>query len=107
MREVVLHGGEQSYISRGLGRSYGDSALNRDQGVLLQTSPGSLLTFDAEHGRLACEAGISLAEIIDVFLPRGWALPRPPEQSSSPSAAQSRRTYTEKTTTVTDRWEIL
>jgi decaprenylphospho-beta-D-ribofuranose 2-oxidase len=78
MREVVLHGGEQSYISRGLGRSYGDSALNRDQGVLLQTSQDRLLTFDSEHGRLACEAGVSLAEMIDVFLPRGWALPTTP-----------------------------
>ncbi|HEX4143799.1 MAG TPA: FAD-binding oxidoreductase [Pirellulales bacterium] len=78
LRDVVLRGSEQSYIARGLGRSYGDSALNRDQGVILQTGQDRLLAFDAEQGLLTCEAGASLGEIIDVFLPRGWALPTTP-----------------------------
>jgi decaprenylphospho-beta-D-ribofuranose 2-oxidase len=78
LRDVVLRGEQQSYISRGLGRAYGDSALNRDQGVLLQTAQDRLLAFDAELGLLTCEAGVSFAEIIDVFLPRGWALPTTP-----------------------------
>ena len=63
---------------RGLGRAYGDSALNRDQGVLLQTAQDRFLAFDAQHGLLACEAGVSFEEIINVFLPRGWALPTTP-----------------------------
>ena len=78
LRKVVLRGEQPTYISRGLGRAYGDSALNRDQGVILQTAQDRLLAFDAQHGRLVCEAGVSFAEIIEVFLPRGWALPTTP-----------------------------
>ena len=78
LRQLVLHGERQTYISRGLGRAYGDSALNRDQGVLLQTAQDRFLAFDAQHGLLACEAGVSFEEIINVFLPRGWALPTTP-----------------------------
>ena len=78
LRDVVLSGERQNYISRGLGRAYGDSALNRDQGILLQTGQDRLLAFDAEQGLLTCEAGVSFDEIINVFLPRGWALPTTP-----------------------------
>ncbi len=78
LRQIVLHGVERSYISRGLGRSYGDAALNCDQGVLVQTGQNRLLAFDPQQGLLECEAAVSLQEIIDVFLPRGWALPTTP-----------------------------
>lgn len=78
LREALVSGEHASYIARGLGRSYGDSALNRDAGVLVQTSLNRMLAFDEENGLLECEAGVSLAEIIEVFLPRGWFLPTTP-----------------------------
>src|SRR5262249_8642130 len=67
-----------SCIPRGLGRAYGDSALNRDQRVVLQTGFNRMIALDDRTGILECEAGVSFAEIIDVFLPRGWFLPVTP-----------------------------
>lgn len=59
-------------ISRGLGRSYGDAALNANGNVVLTERVNRFLQFDAESGRLRAEAGVSLADVIDVCLPRGW-----------------------------------
>lgn len=57
---------------RGLGRSYGDSSLG-DRIVDL-SELDSLIAFDDETGQLTCQAGVSLAEILAVFVPRGWFL---------------------------------
>ncbi|HTU23806.1 MAG TPA: FAD-binding oxidoreductase [Pirellulales bacterium] len=78
LQQLVAHGDQPSYIPRGLGRSYGDAALNHGEGVILQSGRDRMLAFDGQHGLLRCEAGVSLADIIDVFLPRGWALPTTP-----------------------------
>ncbi|MBX3234428.1 MAG: FAD-binding oxidoreductase [Labilithrix sp.] len=59
-------------IARGLGRSYGDAALNAGKLVLGTRMMNRLVGFDPETGVLACEGGVSLAEIIRVFGPRGW-----------------------------------
>lgn len=62
-------------IARGLGRSYGDPAL-LERGVVLETTGlDRMLAFDEATGRLTCEAGLSLAAILETFAPRGW-LPR-------------------------------
>lgn len=77
--EATLSGnGQPSFIPRGLGRAYGDSAINREAGVVLQTAFNRMVAFDETTGVLDCEAGVSFAEIIDVFLPRGWFLPTTP-----------------------------
>jgi decaprenylphospho-beta-D-ribofuranose 2-oxidase len=59
-------------ISRGLGRSYGDCAINAGGQVLRTTSVDRFLGFDEATGTLVCEAGVSLESIIAVFAPRGW-----------------------------------
>lgn len=75
----VIAGGDQlDYIPRGLGRSYGDSALNRNSGVLVQTRLSRFLSFDEEKGILECEAGVSFADIVETFLPLGWFIPTTP-----------------------------
>lgn len=62
----------------GMGRSYGDSCL-LDGGILLDTRGlNRLRSFDAEKGLLCCEAGVSLGEILDFCVPRGWFLPVTP-----------------------------
>jgi FAD/FMN-containing dehydrogenase len=66
------------YIARGLGRAYGDSSLNEDQAVLLQTRRNRFLSFDEKTGILSCEAGASFEEILEHFLPQGWTLPTTP-----------------------------
>lgn len=57
------------------GRSYGDSCLN-DGGLLLDVCRlDRLIAFDEERGLLRCEAGVTLAEILALTVPRGWFLP--------------------------------
>jgi FAD/FMN-containing dehydrogenase len=58
----------------GAGRSYGDVCL-LDQGTLLTTRGlDRLLHFDSETGILRCEAGVTLAEILEFAVPRGFFL---------------------------------
>jgi FAD/FMN-containing dehydrogenase len=67
-----------SVLPYGLGRSYGDSCLN-EGGVLLDTSRmRRFISFDAAEGVLRCEAGVTLADILDLCVPRGWFLPTTP-----------------------------
>ncbi len=66
-----------SHIARGLGRCYGDSSLNA-QSVLSSICYDHLVDFDPSTGILVCEAGISLAIILRLFVPRGWFLPVTP-----------------------------
>jgi FAD/FMN-containing dehydrogenase len=68
----------------GAGRSYGDVCL-LENGTLLPTrGPGiaggldRLISFDSETGILRCEAGVTLAEILDFAVPRGFFLPVTP-----------------------------
>ncbi len=60
-------------IARGLGRSYGDSALADD--VMQMLALDNLLSFDEGTGHVRCAAGVSLDTLLQVFLPRGWMLP--------------------------------
>lgn len=75
--QSLVAGAGRSIVARGLGRSYGDAALNPD-GVLLATRLDRLLDFDPDTGLLRCEAGVSLAEILEVLLPRGYCFPVTP-----------------------------
>lgn len=61
---------EGELIARGMGRSYGDSAL---AGRLLDVGHLDLLQdFDAHTGLLRCEAGVTLDTLLKIFVPRGW-----------------------------------
>jgi decaprenylphospho-beta-D-ribofuranose 2-oxidase len=59
-------------IARGTGRSYGDSALapNTISSRLLN----HITHFDEHTGAIRCGAGVTLAELLDLFVPRGWFL---------------------------------
>ena len=59
-------------IARGQGRSYGDAALFEDGLVMLTERLDRSLSFDEQTGLLVAESGITLAEVINEFLPRGW-----------------------------------
>ena len=73
----ALADASHSWIARGLGRSYGDPALN-PQGVLDMTRSARFLAFDDASGLLTCEAGVSLADVVATFSPRGWWPPVTP-----------------------------
>jgi FAD/FMN-containing dehydrogenase len=62
----------------GLGRSYGDVCLLKDGNLLCTRPLDRLLAFDPQTGLLLCEAGVSLAEVLDFGVPKGWFLPVSP-----------------------------
>ena len=66
----------EAVLSRGLGRSYGDASLPPAGQLVSDTRLADrLLAFDPESGRLRAEAGLSLAKLHALFLPRGWSAP--------------------------------
>jgi len=67
-------------LSRGLGRSYGDSSLPAaaSDKVVGTRLANRILSFDAQTGVLRAEAGVSLAELNRAFLARGWFTPVTP-----------------------------
>jgi FAD/FMN-containing dehydrogenase len=74
---AALVQGAESLIARGCGRSYGDCSLNSE----LTVATGAmdrLIAFDEQTGQLTCEAGLRLADLIDILLPRGWLAPVTP-----------------------------
>lgn len=72
---AALH---ESVLPYAYGRSYGDSCLN-EGGVSIDVSHlQRFISFDEHKGLLRCEAGVSLAEILAVMVPRGWFLPVSP-----------------------------
>lgn len=68
----------KSFLPFGNGRSYGDVCLN-DGGVLFDCRYlDRFINFDSDTGVLRCEAGVLLAEILQLAVPRGWFLPVTP-----------------------------
>ena len=70
-----LHNGA---LPVGMGRSYGDSCLLKDGNLVVMTGMNRLLDFDPESGILTAESGITLAQILDFAVPRGFFLPVTP-----------------------------
>ncbi len=67
-----------SLLSYGLGKSYGDACLNNG-GTLISTKRlNHFIAFNAQTGVLACETGVTLAEILALVVPHGWFLPVTP-----------------------------
>lgn len=62
----------------GLGRSYGDVCLLKDGNLIATPGMNRLIAFDPVTGLLTAEAGISLAQILDFAVPRGFFLPVTP-----------------------------
>ena len=67
---------QKPFIARGLGRSYGDSSLASH--VISARYLDHLLSFDESSGVLTCSAGVSFADILSVFVEKGWFPPVTP-----------------------------
>jgi FAD/FMN-containing dehydrogenase len=67
----------ESVLPSGCGRSYGDSGLNAGGALVDATGLDRFIELRPD-GLLRCEAGVTLAEILDVVVPRGWCLPVTP-----------------------------
>lgn len=61
-------------IAHGMGRSYGDVALNAGGTLWLTTGLNHFIHFDLQHGVLHCEAGCTLQDIQRCLVPQGWML---------------------------------
>lgn len=69
-KDIRDHLAAGTVIARGNGRAYGDSAINTGN-TLSMRHFNRMLAFDPETGQLTVEAGVLLADVIKVFLPRG------------------------------------
>jgi FAD/FMN-containing dehydrogenase len=65
-------------IAHGMGRSYGDVALNPGGRLWRTTALDRFISFDPATGVLGCEAGVLLRDIQRMALPQGWLLPVTP-----------------------------
>jgi FAD/FMN-containing dehydrogenase len=74
----AIDGVHHGVLPVGMGRSYGDVCLLKDGTLLQTTSMNRLLNFDEETGILTAESGITLAQILDFAVPRGFFLPVSP-----------------------------
>jgi FAD/FMN-containing dehydrogenase len=67
-----------SWLARGNGKSYGDSAQN-GSGILVRSAEQArIVEFDQDTGILTAEPGITLGNIILAIAPHGWFLPVTP-----------------------------
>ena len=78
LQAIVDRAPQSDLTPRGLGRSYGDASLNRTGAVVLSQRFDRILGFDADAAELHCEASVSLSEILERFLPRGFFFPVTP-----------------------------
>ena len=65
-------------IARGLGRSYGDVALNENGLILSTLRYDNFLAADWVSGRIRAQAGLSIDELLRVAVPKGWFMPVTP-----------------------------
>jgi FAD/FMN-containing dehydrogenase len=63
---------EGPMIARGQGRSYGNAAMSTGGSVMLTERLNRFLGFDESSGVLRAEAGATIAEVLETFVPRGW-----------------------------------
>lgn len=75
---VLASASDASVLPYGLGRSYGDSCINAGRSLIDCGRLDRILGFDESSGLLRCESGVTFADIIRVFLPKGWFLPVTP-----------------------------
>jgi L-gulonolactone oxidase len=75
-RGAIAGGGV--WLAQGMGRSYGDVALNAGGTLISTRALDRFVAFDPDSGILEAEAGVTLEEVIRIALPHGWFLPTTP-----------------------------
>lgn len=71
-----LHNEMSNYIVRGNGRCYGDSSLSDN--IVSTLKYDKVISFDIENGLFECESGITLDQVLEIIVPKGWFLPVTP-----------------------------
>jgi decaprenylphospho-beta-D-ribofuranose 2-oxidase len=75
---AVKAAGARGAVARGLGRAYGDSAMNAGGLVINSTRVSGLLELDHTRGTARVLAGTSLDSLLREIVPQGWFLPVTP-----------------------------
>ncbi len=70
--------GPRGAVTRGLGRAYGDSAMNAGGLVVSSTGVSGLLELDHTRGTARVLAGTSLDSLLREIVPQGWFVPVTP-----------------------------
>jgi decaprenylphospho-beta-D-ribofuranose 2-oxidase len=78
LASLLKHTLSRPIIARGMGRSYGDAALNEGGVVLSLTQLNRIESFDPTLGVLRCEGGATLEGLIALVLPQGFFFPVTP-----------------------------
>jgi FAD/FMN-containing dehydrogenase len=79
--EILEAAAPGALLPFGVGCSYGDSCLNAGRDLIDCHRLNRILAFDESTGVARCEGGVSLSDIIDTFLPKGWFVPVTPGTS--------------------------
>jgi decaprenylphospho-beta-D-ribofuranose 2-oxidase len=75
---AVKAAGRRGAIVRGLGRAYGDSAMNAGGLVVESTGVSGLLELDHQAGTARVLAGTSIDDLLRAIVPQGWFVPVTP-----------------------------
>ncbi len=67
-----------SLLPTGLRRSYGDSCLNSSGVIVDMAGADHFIAIDAAAGVLRAQAGVSLSQVLQLTVPKGWFLPTTP-----------------------------
>ena len=68
--------GAKEFIPRGNGRCYGDASLGNN--TVCTVKFDKILSFDTDDGIFECQSGITLDQVLEVVVPKGWFLPVTP-----------------------------
>lgn len=66
------------FLAHGMGRSYGDVGVVREGILINMQGIKKILSFDRKTGRITCEAGVSLDDLLTLTVKDGWFLPVTP-----------------------------
>jgi decaprenylphospho-beta-D-ribofuranose 2-oxidase len=75
---AVKAAGPRGAIARGLGRAYGDSAMNAGGLVVESTGVSGLLELNHQTGTARVLAGTSIDDLLRAIVPQGWFVPVTP-----------------------------
>jgi FAD/FMN-containing dehydrogenase len=64
---------QRKLIARGSGRSYGDSALSSH--IVSSRFLDNFISFNETTGEVSCDTGVTLDQILQISVPKGWFLP--------------------------------
>ena len=76
--ELIAEPKWKDKLAIGLRRSYSDSCLNSAGAVIDATGLDRFIAFDPRTGLLRAEAGVSLSNVLQLVVPKGWFLPTTP-----------------------------